>query len=182
MNTTDTTLSTLCEQEEANKQRIASAPSSNPSTANLANPTNPTSSEHTSSPSILVGTHISGAVPVNLPTVITTMDTINPSANLETFTTAFLHTTVQRSPNRSVFVQSKRPIYNKNVYIQYLIDHLVQANPYISLPEILNVLDQRQIQYKETTVANLRKKSRSRYITSLDDLLSEIIRMSKFYS
>lgn len=74
--------------------------------------------------------------------------------------------------------QSKRAMYCRNAYMHFLVQKMVELNPYISLRSILQVLNSKQVDCKESTVAKARTDERSRFITSMKNIIPAFFEMS----
>ena len=76
------------------------------------------------------------------------------------------------------WMRSKRPMYCRNAYMHYLVKQLVKHNPYISLQSILDVLEEKHVEYKTISVAKARSDERSLYITSMKDIVPKLQSLS----
>lgn len=70
--------------------------------------------------------------------------------------------------------QSKRPMYCRNAYTHYLVRKIVMYNPYISLQEILHILEERHVECKDVTVSKIRIEERQKLLTPMKDVVSAL--------
>lgn len=92
-----------------------------------------------------------------------------PSTELES---VFVESPSTMKRQSGTFIrQSKRPMYCRNAYMHYLVRKMISYNPYVSLQEILRVLEEKHVDCKEVTVAKVRLDERSLFITSMKDII-----------
>lgn len=84
----------------------------------------------------------------------------------------------KRTGSTLEWMRSKRPMYCRNAYMHYLVKQLVKHNPYISLQSILDVLEEKHVEYKTISVAKARSDERSLYITSMKDIVPKLQSLS----